>query len=55
MSSIAAFVQSISQSGYIESYLQKKKLVGTDDKLRQELIRQAVEVSSVELGIRACL
>jgi len=33
----------------------RKKLVGTDDELRQELVGQGVEVSSVKLGVRSSL
>jgi hypothetical protein len=33
----------------------RKKLVGADDELRQELVGQGVEVSSVKLGVRASL
>jgi hypothetical protein len=32
-----------------------KKLVSADDELREELVRQTVEVVAVKLSIRACL
>lgn len=40
------------KSGYIEDYWQKDISVGADDEFREELVRQAVEVVAVELGIR---
>jgi hypothetical protein len=43
------------RSGYIEGYLWEKNLVGADDQLRQELVGQGVEVSSVKLGVRSGL
>jgi histidinol phosphatase-like enzyme len=39
------------RSGYIEGYFHEKKLVGPDDKLRQELVGQGVKVSAVKLGV----
>jgi hypothetical protein len=35
---------------YRRIFAERKKLVGADDQLRQELVGQAVEVSPVELG-----
>jgi hypothetical protein len=55
ISSITASVQLNMRSGYIEGYLWEKNLVGADDQLRQELVGQGVEVSSVKLGVRSGL